>query len=57
MCPPKFRPEKPQFPKSRVEQEYGSNAQKLPTVVFVVTALVVLAVSFLRAYLKETGVL
>ena len=57
MCPPKFRPEKPQFPKSRVEQEYGSNAQKLPTVVFVVTALAVLAVSFLRAYLKETGVL
>lgn len=57
MCPPKFRPEKPQFPKSRVEQEYGSNAKKLPMVVFVVTALVVLAVSFLRAYLKETGVL
>lgn len=57
MCPPKFRPEKPQFPKGRVEQEYGSKARDVPVVVFIVTALMVLALSFLRAYLIETGVL
>lgn len=57
MCPPKFMPEKPKFPKGRIEPEHGSSTREVPIVVTVVAALVVLAVSFLHTYLKETGVL
>lgn len=54
MCPPKYLPKKPKKPELQIEK---TPPAKYPMVVLVATALVVLAVSFLRAYLKETGVL